>query len=165
MKSIIAVLTMMVAGLAHAEEPHKDSFFKYGVGVSNSAKHSRVETKILSIGRQTPLGPYLIHQVELGVWADSAGDGRTGSGFADYSVGVNVNVGRIYTQVLWGFAGITTPDAYLGGNFMFNQDLSLGVRDTRGVAVGLNYKHISSAGIFMPNIGRDFGQVRVSIPL
>lgn len=160
----LTILALLAASAAYGKEPPQ-SFFKYGVGIANSATESRAEVKILTIGRTMPLGSLLAHQWEVGGWVDNSSDQtRKGSGFGSYAFGVNVNAGYLYAQSLWGVCAITTRDSYLGGNLQFNQDLSVGLRDSRGVMVGANYKHISSAGIFMPNQGRDFLLIRLAIP-
>ena len=140
-------------------------FLKYGVGFGSSAKERAVEVKTASIGKQRQFFIF-IDQWEVGGWFEQSNDpSRKSSGFIDYSVGLNVDAGYLYVQSLWGVAAITTKDSYLGGNFQFNQDFSLGVKDARGVAIGLNYKHMSSAGIFTPNVGRDFISIRLGVPL
>ena len=161
-------LALMIPTLALAQDKDLEtqSFFKYGVGVFNSAENSSVEVKTLSFGRQQPLGSIFIWQYEGGFWSDARTDvGRSGSGFVNASAGLNVNFGYMYTQSLWGVAYMTSPDSFLGSHEQFNQDFSAGVKDGRGVSIGLNYKHMSSAGIFMPNQGRDFMSVRLGFPL
>ena len=144
----------------------EDLSLKYGLGIAGSAKDSPSEVKVFSLTLQRPLiGNHLIDQYELGFFSDSRQDlGRQHSAFGFYSVGLNVDVGYFYAQSLWGVGAITTPDAYLGGNFQFTQDLSAGIKDSSGYSIGLDYKHISSAGLELPNKGRDFMMIRLSLP-
>jgi hypothetical protein len=52
----------------------------------------------------------------------------------------------------------------LGGPFQFNHDFLLGVRGDNGALIGLDLKHMSSAGIEKPNVGRDFLLIHVELP-
>lgn len=159
---------LMLGGLilfAKADDTQSGAYFKYGLGIFNSAKNSKAEVKMVSVGHQSPIFGYMIKQWEVGGWMDSRSDlGRKSSGFANGSIGVNIDIGNFYAQSLWGAGVVTTRDSMLGGNFQFNQDLGLGLKDSRGVGIGLNYKHISSAGIFKPNEGRDFFAIKLTIP-
>lgn len=156
-----AFLCLFLSSYAHA-----DLAFKYGVGVFKSAVDSNSEVKMFSISYQEPIiFEYLIKQYEVGLWTDSRQDiGRKSSGFANFSVGVHVNAAGTYAECLWGVAGITHTDSYLGGNFQFNNDLGMGFRDNNGASIGVGYKHVSSAGFYNPNVGRDFLLIRMSLP-
>lgn len=158
------VVATIAVGLLTAKITLAGSFFRYGVGVFGSAEHSRAEVKSFSLGYEEDwLGP-LIVQYEVGIYADQIGGGRSSSGYGNVSTGVQVNPGYLVMRSTWGVGAITTPDTMLGGWFQFNQDLLVGVRDDRGNMIGLDYKHISSAGIYSPNQGRDFLVVHVEIP-
>lgn len=140
------------------------TLFRYGIGIFNSAEYGTAETKVFTLGYEEELfGPF-IKQYEVGVYADQGGNGRSSSGFGSVSLGIEVNPGYFVLRSLWGIGAITNPDSMLGGWFQFNQDLLFGVRDNRGNMMGLNYKHISSAGIYIPNAGRDFITIQLEIP-
>lgn len=144
---------------------YADTFFKYGVGIGESAIKSKAETKFFTLGQNHPINNYLIYQYEAGLWADQGGYPRKTSGFVDLSAGVQITPGYAVIQTLWGLAAITSPDAYLGGAFpQFNQDLYIGLRDQTGAQIGFDYKHISSAGLCLPNKGRDAVLTKVGIP-
>lgn len=160
MKKYLLILTLCLS-------LHADLAFKYGVGLFQSAKDSNSETKVFSLAYQdTLLGTdFLIKQYELGMWSDSRQDlGRLSSGFFNMSFGVRVNAPGTYAEGLWGIGVVTHTDAYLGGNFAFNHDLSTGFRSESGATLGINYKHISNAGLYNPNIGRDFLMIKMGIP-
>lgn len=160
------LLTMaVVVGLLTAKVTLAGTFFKYGVGVFGSAEYGRTETKNFSVGYEEEWFGPLISQYELGVFTDSAGDvGRHSSGYGNISTGVQANPGYLVVRSMWGVGAITSPDSMLGGWFEFNQDFLLGVKDDKGNMIGLDYKHISSAGIYNPNQGRDFIMIHVEIP-
>lgn len=142
-----------------------ESYLKYGVGVFNSASNKFSETKAISLGyRDRLLGPF-VYQYGGGIWIDSAGNGRKGSGVFDISIGIEAVSKDLVLRSAHGIATISTPDAYLGGYFPnFVHDLYVGMRDQRGVAIGLSYRHISNAGLMSPNMGRDFLFVDLGIP-
>lgn len=98
------------------------------------------------------------------MWADD-NPRRSSSGFLGYSVGLRVKAQYIYVESLWGICGISHPDnTFLSGNFQFMQDLGIGFIDELGRSIGISYKHISNAGIQIPNKGRDALQIQVGIP-
>jgi hypothetical protein len=123
------------------------------LGVFNSGKQSLSEEKFLNVGYRKPLGPF-IEQAEIGGWTDRAGNGRGGSAYGAYQLGFEVH-GPILGRIATGPALITSPDSYLGGVFQFTEDFFAGEEDAQGHSIGFIYKHISSAGIEQPNIGRD----------
>lgn len=163
MKKILLALLMPLAILISTNS-EAGSFGKYGVGILSTAEYGPEAAKFISMGYVGDwFGPF-IHQYEVGIFADSSGHGRRSSGLGFYSVGVEVNPGYLLLRSMWGVGAITSPDSMLGGWFQLTQDLTLGFKDNKGKAIGLNYKHISSAGIYDPNKGRDFITVVVEIP-
>lgn len=164
---LLVILALLLAKQAHCEEYNKQNhyFFRYGVGVFESAAGSPTETHILSVGAQFPLTKYFMWQIEGGGWNDVRSDmGRQSSFFFSPSLGLDLDFHPFYVQALIGPALITTPDVYLGGNFQFTEELGFGIKDRRGVGIGLSYKHFSSAGIENPNVGRDFMTLKVFVP-
>lgn len=160
---LIGLLVAIAVMLAAPKVANAGTFGRYGLGVFNSAQYSRGETKLFSLGyEQDWVGPF-IYQYEAGMYNDT-GPGRGASGFGNISAGVEVAPGYLILRSLWGVGAITTPDDMLGGWFQFNQDFLIGLRDITGNMIGLDYKHISSAGIYSPNRGRDFLVVQVEIP-
>jgi len=154
-------LTTLISCQALAGE----AVIKYGVGVGNSAKTSKSEVVMGSMAYQQPFYGLFAQQVEVGGWGDRRADmGRQNSVFMGYSLGLNLNMGYLNAQAFWGVAGITNPDSYLGGPFQFNHDFAINFMDKRKVKLGVAYKHVSSAGIEKPNIGRDFFMIRVGLP-
>jgi hypothetical protein len=140
------------------------TYLKYGIGIFHSADYGTAETKTFALGYKDGLVGPLVQQREVGLWVDPAGHGRSSSGYANYSVGAEATPGYLVASAMWGVAAITTPDSMLGGWFQFKNDTFLGVKDDRGNTFGLNYTHVSSAGIESPNMGRDMLSVKVGIP-
>lgn len=156
---LITALLILVPTIAKS-----GTFLRYGLGVFNSSEYGTGESKTFSLGYEEEWFGPLIRQYEIGLFTDSGGGGRKGSGYGNYSIGIEVNPGYFVMRSLWGIGVITTSDSMLGGWFEFNQDLFIGVRDDRNRMIGFDYKHISSGGIYTPNMGRDFIVVHVEIP-
>lgn len=139
-----------------------DNYASFMLGVFSSARDAYTETKFLCVGHREPLIFGFTHQYEAGGWTDIAGGGRSGSLYAAYQVGVEAGEGAI-GRIMLGPAIITRPDAYLGGPFEFTEDLFLGIKGGNGNIIGVKYKHLSSAGIYQPNEGRDLLGIEASI--
>lgn len=160
MRYLIALI-LFCSSVAYGDE----TSIKYGLGAFHSAEPSPGLVKLVSLTWQRPaFNEHLIQQTEGGFFIDAAGGDRRSSAFAFQSFGLNVNVGYFYVQNLIGAGFITCPDSYLGGPFQFTEDLAIGVKDEHGYSIGLDYKHISSAGIYPINRGRDFFTLRLSVP-
>lgn len=157
MKKLI-ILLLLLGSDARAEV-----VANYGVGLFHSAKYSRAETKVFSLGVITSFkNKTFADKWETGLWADQIKEGRKSSSFGSYSLGIRAFPAIFELSSFWGIGAISNKDAFLGGPYpQFFQDFYFGIRDDRGTSLGLNYKHISSAGIVMPNKGRDFMTIRV----
>lgn len=154
----------IIIGLLLSVNAYADAFVSYGFGLFHSAKNSVVETKNASLGYRGGIFKNLHHKVELGGWTDTRKDlGRNGAGYGFYSLGVYVDADNFYGYSFVGAGGVTRTDSMLGGHFQFSEDVGIGIKDKRGVSIGLNYKHISSAGIYNPNQGRDFLQLSLGV--
>lgn len=159
MKTFLFILSFLITSWAHAS----DTVIKYGANVPTETENLGT-TKAIFIGQQFHLVGPLISQIEGGGWFDNSGEaGRRSSALFGGSLGINVDAHYAFAQALVGPALITRPDSALGGPLQFNNDVAIGLRDpSTGATVGLNYKHVSSAGIETPNRGRDFWLFRVS---
>lgn len=136
-------------------------YFRYGVGVFDSQKTGAVKT--FALGYQRSLGSAFTTQTDLGLFTDS-GPGRKSSATLSQSIGPRTHVGPVHMAALWGAALVPTPDANrLSGRFQFVNDIILEVRGKNGVGFGASYRHLSNAGIELPNKGRDFLTFRISL--
>lgn len=140
------------------------TFFKFGTGIFLPNNEKIGNVKLFSVGYEEPLFYLLDWKLEAGGFSDSkSNNDRRGSLFASIGPGVSVNGENFYSKVFWSAGGITGPDAMLGGPFEFFGDVELGLKDPRGNSIGFDYKHISSAGIYNINHGRDFLLIKVEI--
>jgi hypothetical protein len=164
MKNLLALLTLIVALLPNQADASRASF-RYGLGLFASAVDSPVEVKVFGLTYQRELG-ILTWQIEGGGWTDSKEKyGRKEAFFGATSLGVDVKCGLIFAQSLWGVGAISQRDSLLGSYFNFTHDLIVGVYDKEDRRVGLGWKHLSNAGIFKPNIGRDFINLTLTVPI
>ena len=140
------------------------AFMNYGLGVAESAIHSKAETKVISLGYREEMWDGIYWQNRVGYWGDgSSGMGRKSSGYAASGLGLEVDLKPVELRSGWSLATITSPDVYLGGVFpQFSGDFSIGVRDSHGNGMAITYFHISSAGLVTPNMGRDFVTLELS---
>lgn len=162
MKLITLTILFFVLAAHSAFAQDADSVFgKYMV----SAKGPFTYQKGLDIGQQVSFDMFIL-KGEGGFWVDNSDrPGATGSGFLQTSIGIEPTAGPIYANFFQGVALITHPDTVLGGNGQFVEDVGLGIRDQKThEAIGIFYKHISSAGLERPNLGRDFIGLQISIP-
>lgn len=119
--------------------------------------------------RQASIG-YRLHfsetwfiKPELGGWLGGLGEQ---SWFIGAPVGLEVwipNSGA-YASAAVGPSRISHPDRILGGFGQFDCEFGLGLKTERA-NLGLTWKHFSSAGLAMPNLGRDFIGLQVGVEL
>lgn len=137
------------------------TFLKYSVSATDKISSQ----KGLSFGYQSEF-LFLDTKWETGFWSDQSDrPGAKSSAFGYYSVGVEPTYQGLYVNFFQGVGAITHPDSVLGGPFQFFEDFGFGIKDRkRKTALGFQYRHVSSAGIFRPNKGRDMFGIQVRIP-
>lgn len=134
--------------------------FKEGVGITNSLNGN---IGIFSVSYEDKYNNIAMQKTELGLWTDSIKN-HSGSGYGAYSLGIKVKPDSFYLEAYLGGAFITNTDKLLSTHFEFMHDLGFGLQSKRK-SIGLNFKHLSNAGIKKPNIGRNFLQISVKFPL
>lgn len=141
-----------------------DAFGSFGVGVANSAKNSKGETKVGNLGYREYVAEGIYLQYKGGFYGDGSGDpSRSSSFYASFGPGMLVDLRPVEMRAGYGLAAISAPDSYLGGRFpQFQGEAYFGFRDPKGNGIGLQYEHISSAGFVTPNMGRDFLVLQLS---
>ena len=147
---------LFLSTIAYGQDFQEDqTALDVGIGVFRSADKGLSETKMLSIGKQeTLLGP-LKSRYSAGFWLDNTRDGRKSSGFVGAQLGFEVANNGWVGGIFSGPTVISTPDVLLGGRFQFMDTINYGLQDKSGNYIGLFYRHFSSAGLEMPNTGRD----------
>lgn len=165
MRYLGVIILALLSVTAKAETPEDETYARMGLGVFNSAVDSRAEVKSVAVGYNKSLFMGLRTQYEFQGWLDDRRDlGRSSGGMLSGSIGVDVNPGYFFFSTYVGL-GVKLPnDSLLGGPIQFVETFTFGVRDKKQNSFGLFYNHISSAGIFRPNVGRDFIGVKVGVP-
>ena len=109
-------------------------------------------------------GPYF-YRLSGGAYSNRAvGTYLTSIFSAELGIRVGGDSGP-YGTVTTGFARIGQPDRLVSTNFQFLQGASLGLMDKNGAGLGVAFKHISNAGIKLPNFGYNFLALEVTLPL
>lgn len=152
-----------IIGMLTATQAMAGSYIKFGSG---ALTQDIAETRVIEVGYKHRLGFLLDYELGLGYYADRRSDlGRKSSVYSTASLGLDVKTGGVYIEAFGGLALISNPDSLLGGTFpQFTESLNIGLYDNRDVKIGFGYRHISSAGIFSPNMGRDFITINLEIP-
>jgi hypothetical protein len=145
------LVLLALSGKVHAEEV----FGSFGVGVFNSAKSYPSEVRDIYVGWRKPIAQGTYFQAKGGMWADAGGSGRTNSGFFSAGPGMLVDLRPIQIRAGIGATFVTNPDTYLGGPFALNEEVYIGLKDPVGNSIGIVYDHISNAGMYQNNMGRD----------
>jgi hypothetical protein len=151
-KHIVVILAVLAAPAAWGDE----LYFKYGKSIAAEST-----SKVFTLGVQQDLGLGAIWQGEAGLLSIPANQANV-TAVASLGLGVKVDAGHVFAAGVWGPSYYSSPDGYLGGRFQFNQDLTVGLQDSFNT-IGVGYKHISSAGIYKPNKGRDYLYFRLGV--
>lgn len=152
MKKILFLL-LLICSTAYAQDDQ--IVLDGGLGVFNSATKGLSETKMLTLGLQEDVWGPLKDRFIVGGWLDNSGNNKRNSALASYQLGFEVNRDGLIGGIFSGPTAISTTDELLGGHFQFMDDIHFGMEDKQGNYIGIIYRHLSSAGIEMPNIGRD----------
>lgn len=160
LKYLLPLLILLSPISAHALDAGYGTYFKYGLGLNGGT----TDMKTFAFGYQSPLGLVFDYQLEGGMYVDNT-EAQGLIGYINADVGLSViSKSGIYAKIFFGPALITQPDDRLSSILEFNHDLEAGFVDKRGVSLGVNYKHMSNAGLFPPNLGRDMLLLKLQIP-
>lgn len=127
-----------------------DFTFKYGKSMADAPRMS----KVFGLGVNGFLNGRFAYSVQADMLNTPSNPHKIAYVIGP-SIGPEVWAGGVFARAVWGPALLTHRDADLGGNFQFNQDFTVGLRDSMS-SIGLGYKHISSAGFYKPNRGKDY---------
>lgn len=152
MIKLLPIIIALLPFLSFSNE--RNINLKVGRGIANSKDGS-----YYAVSSQQKFLYVFTDQFELGAYTNSF------SGLAAYSLGIHLNKEVFYIEGLSGIGVITRTDSLLGGYFQFFHDVGMGLENSGGFCAGVGYKHISSAGISTPNLGRDYLYLKLGIPL
>jgi hypothetical protein len=92
--------------------------------------------------------------------------GGVSSSFGSFQGGLEVaGAGGGFASILFGPALITDEGGKLAGHLQFHLSGTAGVQDSNGYGIGLQWIHLSNAGIQSPNLGLDVWTACLLIPL
>lgn len=148
------VLFLAMAATAEAGQP----YLMYG-GPINTPGSSGI--KAGAIGYQAPLGTLIDYKLEVGGYVVPDATRY----YFSPSLGLSTKTSPIYASIFFGPAALTAADERLTSWYQFNHDLEVGLKGNNGVSIGLDYKHMSNAGLSGANLGRDFLMLKVGIDL
>lgn len=127
-----------------------ESFFRHGPSIPSSDS-----SVMSSIGFRDNLIGSVIYQYEAGAWL-----GPKSSFFSNASLGIEIKVSYLVLRSVHGLAFVSAPDSQINSYFPnLNHDLYMGLRDSSGSSVGVNYKHVSAT----PGTGRSFISIDLGI--
>jgi len=151
-KHLILILGISLAATATAED---NTTIRAGFGAGHSDKSA-----IYSVGyEERNVRDVLMYKLDLGAW--TSGTRGKSSPFVSGLVGVRLgSVADFYAQGLVGIAIVGNTDELLGSNFQFTEEAAVGYK-----SVSVGYKHVSSANLGDPNLGRDYWFCELKFPL
>lgn len=124
---------------------------KFGLGLNQA---NPLTNKLVAIGYQNTLTRLLDYQLEGGYFSELTTARHFW--FVGPSIGLALKNDGHFIKTFVGPAFVNPTDAHLSTPIQFNTDIEIGLRDSRGVGMGMGYKHMSNAGIAGENLGRDF---------
>jgi hypothetical protein len=159
MKSLILLLLLFPMA-AQAELSLMVGLGKNAITDNIHGTHESFE-RMGSLGYSLDLSENFYVKPEIGGWL--GGPGKE-SWFVGIPVGVKLWVPNsgAFAFASVGPSYISAPDDLLGSHWQFDTEFGFGLKDTL-TTLALFYKHFSSAGFFMPNIGRDFFGIQLRI--
>lgn len=119
------------------------------------------ETRVFSLGVTYPHTGLIQKRIDVGGWISDP----SSSFYSTLQIGTTASNSVFYAEVFSGPALISNTDNRLSTVLQFKHDIGIGVVGKDKVGIGINYSHLSNAGIKLPNAGRDFILVKLTIPI
>jgi hypothetical protein len=151
-----------MSSVVHAQD---EMLVDAGLGAFSTEGKSLSQVKFAKLGIQEDLWYAVKQRVNFGGWIDDRKGPFANSAFTSYQVGFDVKNALFEMSVFSGPGLISATDSSLGGHFQFNETVFIGIKDTMDESVGMAYNHFSSAGLEMPNQGKDFMCLEIKFPL
>lgn len=161
-KYLIFIVLICIGSQGYAQDDQLVT--DVGLGEFGSRGASLSQDKFAKLGWQEDLWYTLKQRFNVGGWLDTRGEGYSSSAFTGYQLGFEVKNDTFEGSVWSGPTLISTPDQALGGYFQFNETLFFGIVDKDEDSIGIAYNHLSSAGLEMPNLGKDFMGLEIKWP-
>jgi hypothetical protein len=159
----LVLILMVLPSLAYGQDDQV--VMDFGLGIFGTEGSGLSQVKFAKVGLEEDVWNALKQRFNVGAWLDSRGGGRSNSGFTGYQLGFEVTNDVLQASMWSGPCIISQPDIALGGIVQFNETIFLGVVDKDEDSIGVTYNHFSSAGLEMPNLGRDFLGLEIKFPI
>lgn len=157
-KLIIFLAILLSSALAQA-----DLVTSVGIGKGALRGNGTPFERAIAIGWEQPFTTGFFVRPEGGAFMDNSGEGKSSPWLSTLG-GVRATSPMGATMHLAVGPGyLHNPDQKLGGHFQFSLEGGVGMED-KNFAIAMVWKHLSSAGINMPNQGRDFIMAQIRIP-
>lgn len=158
----LTIALLFISSLAYAQ--NDQVVVDAGLGEFGTRGSSLSQVKFAKIGLQEDLWYSLKQRFNTGGWLDSRGSGYSSSALIGYQLGFEVKNDIFESSIFSGPTIISNQDSSLGGRIQFNESLFFGIVDKDSDSIGIAYNHFSSAGLEMPNLGRDFIGLEIKFP-
>lgn len=157
MRSFILSAILLCTAVAHA-----DPVLSVGIGKGALYHNGTAFERSVVLGYQHNIAKEFFVRPEAGYFLDISGSGKSSLwGAALLGVSAKSTTGP-ELHVGFGPGYLQNPDNILGGHFQFSLEGGIGISGSH-TYLGLVWKHLSSAGINMPNQGRDFIMVQLRV--
>lgn len=136
---------------------------QYGLGFGSNGNILNSSEKNFNVGYYNKLSKVLGWDIHGGILTE--GGQTSGYTFAQFGLVLHP-FDWMYVDHYFGPGYVTKGNNKISGGLNFSIHIGMGWRDPNArMTVGLNWKHISNAGITQPNRGMDFWLVQVGIPI
>lgn len=163
MKKLIVLISVLQIATCNTALAVPEYYVNYGLGVEPQYTFPNSTIKMISLGETDHLWKVFEYKLDFGAYIDNS-QTQGLIGFASPQIGLRTKGEGFYVGYFVGPALITQTDTRLDDLFEFDNDFELGIRDNRGVRLGVDYKHLSDGGLTSNNIGRDFFLFQLTIP-
>jgi hypothetical protein len=165
LKLVVLLTALFFSPLTHAgyfTDPGGEYFLRYGVISGEGTLTAFPNTKLFLVGLRRDHKIFTT-QLEFGGFFDGRA-GAKNAAIAILSAGLKTQTLPFSFYYLPGVALMSSTDAFLSTIFQFSHDLGISLKDARGVSLDFSYRHISNAGIALPNAGRNFLVLKLGLP-
>lgn len=148
----------MIGAILLLAQLNGDVYFKVGP----DARQTGITRQYVSAGYINDLSSSVDFQFEVGGW--SAIDNNNPSSFyTSYQVGKRTK-GPLNIGAFTGVALLSSPGNAMSSVYQFKHDIGIGYTTKEKMGIGIDYSHLSNAGLIKPNTGLDFVQLRIQFP-
>lgn len=158
----IAFMLSLLAGMLFAQRAGADLVLGVGAGKAILDTHGTPFERAFQVGYQKTIAPDVFIRPQVLYFTDNSGNGKS-SLLISTLIGVRAHsFTGTELHLAAGPSWLQHPDNILGGPFEFTLEGGIGLGDS-DIALGLDWAHASSAGIYDTNYGRDFILIQLTL--